>query len=485
MPRLKNATRAVWCVVIAAAVLLLCSKSSPLFVLNDWMDANIFFTMGKSMFNGKVLYRDVFDHKGPVLYLLYGIGWLLDHTGFTGVLVLEIAVFAVFLGFGLQTASLLTGRELHPAWAMLPAAAIAAGRSFSHGGSAEEFLLPFLAAALYGLLAVLVQNSRMSRRMVLLQGVLAGCALWLKYTVLGFYLVWVLVLAVFYGRRGWWKELGRSCGIYLVGMALATLPWVLYFGIHGALKDWFTAYFYDNLFLYSGTGGGVGALVQHIWWAVRDALPVAALLLLFFLWAGWSRRWGAAAAVCLLAVGLAGTSLMGGYLVYYGLVLAVFAPLGLVPLTVLAAKMTANRNSPGALGFVLPGVGLVLGMIFCWVSSPNAPLRGRPADSMPQVCFAEQIQETPQATVLNYGTLDGGFYTASGVLPPCRYFCVTNMPLQEQWTEQDALMENGGVGYVVALAGNLQDRFPRYHCIDQCSYDGGEGTVTWYLYRRQ
>ena len=99
MPRLKNATRAVWCVVIAAAVLLLCSTSSPLFVLNDWMDANIFFTIGKSMFNGKVLYRDVFDHKGPVLYLLYGIGWLLDHTGFTGVLVLEIATFAVFLGF--------------------------------------------------------------------------------------------------------------------------------------------------------------------------------------------------------------------------------------------------------------------------------------------------------------------------------------------------------------------------------------------------
>ena len=55
MARTARLKQAAWCVAIAAAVLLLCSKSSPLFVLNDWMDANIFFTMGKSMFSGKVL----------------------------------------------------------------------------------------------------------------------------------------------------------------------------------------------------------------------------------------------------------------------------------------------------------------------------------------------------------------------------------------------------------------------------------------------
>ena len=100
----------LWCVGIAAVVLLLCSKSSPLFVFNDWMDANAFFTMGKSLFSGEVLYRDVFDHKGPVLHLIYGIGFLLDHTGFTGIFLLEIAALAVALALGLRTASLLANR---------------------------------------------------------------------------------------------------------------------------------------------------------------------------------------------------------------------------------------------------------------------------------------------------------------------------------------------------------------------------------------
>ena len=98
----QNARRAAWLVGIAAIALVLCSKSSPLYVLNDWMDANIFFTMGKSMFRGKVLYRDVFDHKGPVLYFLYGLASLIDYTGFTGVLVVEIIAFALFLHCGLR-----------------------------------------------------------------------------------------------------------------------------------------------------------------------------------------------------------------------------------------------------------------------------------------------------------------------------------------------------------------------------------------------
>lgn len=480
MVRTARLKQAVWCVAIAAAALLLCSKSSPLFVLNDWMDANIFFTMGKSMFGGKVLYRDVFDHKGPVLYFIYGIGWLLDHTGFTGVFLLEVASFAVFLSFSLRTVSLLAAKPVHPAWAVLPAAAIAAGRAFSHGGSAEEFLLPFLAAALYGLLKTVCEDRSMPLPAVVGQGFLAGCALWLKYTVLGYYLVWVVVLAAVYLRRRLRRKLLQSCGAYLGGMALATLPWVVYFGLHGALADWFTAYFYDNLFLYSGNGGGAVALVQHFWWAVRDALPGAVLLVLFLLWAVVPHRRAAAGAVCVLAAGLGLTSLMGGYLVYYGLVLSVFVPLGLVPLVCFA-----QRPLPSGLRMAAPWMGVTAACVVCWFGSPNKPLRGRSADTLPQLRFAQTITAEPGASLLNYGTLDGGFYTASGLLPPCRYFCVTNMPLEDQWTEQNALLEQGQVTYVVALVEDLGQRFPQYTCIDQCSYDGGEGTVTWYLYRHQ
>ena len=179
-----------------------------------------------------------------------------------------------------------------------------------------------------------------------------------------------------------------------------------------------------------------------------------------------------------LAAGLAFTSLMGGYLVYYGLVLSVFAPLGLVPLILLVEKCKA----PAAAKRLAPAAAVALALVWCVTRSPNRALRWRTADSMPQRRFARQING---ASLLNYGTLDGGFYTAAGVLPPCKYFCVTNMPLNDQWTDQQAVLKAGGVDYVVALTGDLHGDFPQYAVIDRCSYDGGEGEVTWYLYQLQ
>ena len=62
---------------------------------------------------------------------------------------------------------------------------------------------------------------------------------------------------------------------------------------------------------------------------------------------------------------------------------------------------------------------------------------------------------------------------------------VTNMPLDDQWTDQQAVLKAGAVDYVVALTGDLHGDFPQYAVIDRCSYDGGEGEVTWYLYQLQ
>ncbi|MDR1691830.1 MAG: hypothetical protein LBR72_00575, partial [Oscillospiraceae bacterium] len=53
----------------AFLLLLFCTKSSPLFPVNDWYDANVYFTMGKGLFNGFVPYVDLIDNKGPLLYL--------------------------------------------------------------------------------------------------------------------------------------------------------------------------------------------------------------------------------------------------------------------------------------------------------------------------------------------------------------------------------------------------------------------------------
>ena len=58
--------------LISFAMLLFATRSSFLYPMNNWDDSNSYFTMGKSMFRGIMIYRDIFDQKGPYLYLIYG-----------------------------------------------------------------------------------------------------------------------------------------------------------------------------------------------------------------------------------------------------------------------------------------------------------------------------------------------------------------------------------------------------------------------------
>ena len=71
--------------LISTLFLLVCTKSSPLYPMNDWVDVNCFFTMGKSILHGIVPYAELYEQKGPVLYFMYAIAALISDQSFFGV----------------------------------------------------------------------------------------------------------------------------------------------------------------------------------------------------------------------------------------------------------------------------------------------------------------------------------------------------------------------------------------------------------------
>ena len=75
--------------LVSTLFLLVCTKSSPLYPMNDWVDVHCFFTMGKSILNGIVPYAELYEQKGPVLYFMYAIAALISDRSFIGVFLLE------------------------------------------------------------------------------------------------------------------------------------------------------------------------------------------------------------------------------------------------------------------------------------------------------------------------------------------------------------------------------------------------------------
>ena len=89
----------VWSTLILSAVIVitLCSKCSPLYPLNDWDDPNCFLTVGRSVCHGKVLYRDIFEQKGPILYFLHSLACLISERSFIGIYFAELIAAVIFL----------------------------------------------------------------------------------------------------------------------------------------------------------------------------------------------------------------------------------------------------------------------------------------------------------------------------------------------------------------------------------------------------
>ena len=88
----------------SAAVLMLLSPDSPLHGPWSRCDSAIFFTSGKALMNGLRPYVDFADSKGPLLWLIYGIGYLLSPRSYTGVYVVSVFVYACTFYYNYKTA---------------------------------------------------------------------------------------------------------------------------------------------------------------------------------------------------------------------------------------------------------------------------------------------------------------------------------------------------------------------------------------------
>lgn len=509
----------LFCFLTALSVLLFCTRSSPLYPMNDWDDVNCFFTVGKGMFNGKVVYRDLYEQKGILLYFLHGLCWLISHRGFIGVFILELTACTAFLYYSYRIMRLWCSRVCILSLPVL-FCLICNSDSFINGDSAEELCLPLLAYGLYVGLRSVRTDTPVSFRDAVLIGVTSGAVLWIKFTMLGMYLGWFWLPAILLITRGDYKGLLKLFGGIILGVLIITLPFFLYFAANGALRDWFEVYFYNNIFLYHPQTAPWGERLRKI---LREAvnnlrynkgfgifIPIGLAGTLLF------RKWKEKIQILLCFLPAAFFTFYGVRIYrYYVLILAVFAPIGLVSIlrllsliragTVLfgekffpdaCGKIRETGNTPAIRKTVLPILSVLLcaglftgSALYSKANSPNANLLFTKKDDLPQYRFARIINQKEDATLLNYGFLDGGFYTAAGIVPNCRFFCHLNMDqLPEMMNTQNEYIRDGKVDFVVTFdyyGYQFPKRYQNYRLIDTASYPTRKDVIyTYYLYER-
>lgn len=491
--------------VLSALFLLVGSKSSPLYPMNDNVDLNVYMTVGREMLRGQVPYRDLFEQKGPLLFLLHAFLAVFFKQGYFGVYLTEAVCFGLFLYYSAKLCGLYVKSRLAPYLVMVfLGIALPLAPSFVNTGSLEEIYLFVFPLSAYYLLRAIREDRPLTFREDLVIGLLAGFGFWSKYTFCGFFAGLALAVIIWYGSRGWWARILRTAGEMLAGLVLISVPVFLYFGLHGALGDLFQVYFTDNMTLYAKADdkSAAGRILSALEKTYKRNLTAYGWLVwpgAAFLLAGVRRHWRESLTVLLCFTGIAVTTYVSspGY-AYYGLTLAPFAAAGLIGIARLAEWLLARAGItvpdraalPRQAGLLLGLAALLLaggGMLAIGLFSPSAYLMKYKKADLPQYQFAEIIRETPDATLLNYWFLDGGFYYTAGAHPVNRFFCFFNMNPPELRPEQESVILNAKADYVVTRRDPLPARLIKngqYELVQTANFFFSYRYYDYYLYKK-
>lgn len=508
----KRISEACYLLFAGFVLLLFATRSSFLYPCNDWNDANSYFSVGKALFNGKMPYRDVFDQKGMFLYFFYGLAYLVSHTTFAGVFIMEIILAFFDLTGIFRILQLYVKRGMALVLSPMVLAVIICSKSFYWGGSAEEVCLPFLFWGLYLSLNYFKNHypqETMDFKTIFAGGILAGVVANIKFTSLGFFFAWMMCVAFsFLVRKSFWGAV-KGCLMFLLGMAIPFIPWLIYFGIQGSLYEWYWGYVYINVFVYSNLNGEGPGLFERIYilskllyWLIRDNLVYFVFIISGVIWflfgkeKKWLERFNLMALCFFLFLGI---YIGGSELPYYALPLAVFTVMGFSLLgqilewiadRVRTGKAVNGEMAAGkadrkkrVAGWGCAVISLALGAVIIWANSMNIPFMKEEKENIFLYQFKEIVDETENPTLLNIGCLDAGLYTVCDIVPTCRWFQTQTLAIGDVLEEQERYIKEGQTSFIIARDSYPEVIWEKYELVAQAPWYLDDMEFTYYLFQ--
>lgn len=235
-------------IILLAYVVILqlfLSIDSYLYANNGHYDSAVFFMCGKALMNGYIPYEEFADSKGLLLWVIYGLGYLIDHYSYIGVywmiclfywitLCLDYKIARLWLS---KSYSLLTSMSMGiPLWYW----------NFYTETKAENFCMPFITFVLYQLFLIVKQN-RVSRSInfnFILIGICWIAVIMIKWSIAVMMVSLIFSIGVYAFKAKRLKEYLINISI---GVLMGILPFFIYFSLTNSWEAMFQEYFINTL----------------------------------------------------------------------------------------------------------------------------------------------------------------------------------------------------------------------------------------------
>jgi hypothetical protein len=254
-----------WVFAVLAVLSLFAFAANPL-AQTAGTDSSVFYYIGSGMCDGLVPYRDMFDHKGLLIYFFNWLGALLG-VGIVGVWLVESVLFlSMFVGL------FRTVRRWSSPFVSLSVCMVYIWLFFrlaSGGNMTETYALYFITPT-WLLFVDDVFNGVLRNRTLYMTGLAAGAILMLRPNMFAVCVPIAFYLILLNARGRNWREFFVFSGVGFMGILTIVLPCFVYAINHGLVHDMYNCYIQFNMKYSAGLVHDVDGTM---------AIPIAFLIL--------------------------------------------------------------------------------------------------------------------------------------------------------------------------------------------------------------
>ncbi|MGL5379104.1 hypothetical protein [Clostridium sp.] len=213
-------------------------------------DSGIFLTIGKSIAEGNLLYVDIFDHKGPLLFFLNALPQVFI-DGTLGVWILQTIFVIITVILIVKIGDILLKNNMKYIAPLFYILYI--GFTFEGGNLSEEYSNLFCIIGLYIFVKYYISGFKFKKRYPLILGICFMAITLIRINNAAILVSIVLTVIIIIAMRKEFKLIGTSIMNFILGCLTVFLPVSLYFLIQDAIYDFIYASFLYN-FKYKGDG---------------------------------------------------------------------------------------------------------------------------------------------------------------------------------------------------------------------------------------
>lgn len=228
--------------IILGVLLSLLSSLNPFSDKIIGTDTYVFQYGGISMLKGLVPYKDFFDHKGPIIYIINMLGILINNK--IGIWIIELLCIIISIFYAKKTLDFFSKNNKLKIFTIFVCFTFYIN-VIEGGNLTEEYALPFLIISQY-IFVKYLKNKTLKNLEILFTGFCCGIVTFLRINMIGLWIGYIIIIIYELLKKKEYKITIKYSVIFLFGFLLLIIPNIIYLYYNNALS-----YFWQDYILFN------------------------------------------------------------------------------------------------------------------------------------------------------------------------------------------------------------------------------------------